>query len=76
MYLTIERARQLILERFAGQTRVPTWQIIDYVEAAHCEGHRELSANEKQIVQDALTSLRGRRLADNPERGYWFFEPV
>lgn len=76
MYLTIEKARQLILKRFAGQPRVPTRQIIDHVEAAHCESIRELSKNEKQIVQDALSSLRGRRLADNPERGYWSFKPV
>ena len=74
MYLTIERARQLILERFAGQTDVPKWQIIDYVEAAHCQGLKKLSENEKQIVGDALTSLRGKKLADNPKRGYWSFE--
>ena len=73
-YLTIGRARQLILQRFRGQTRVPTWQIVNHVEEVHCEGVRELSANEKQIVSDALTrQLRTEGLADNPERGYWSF---
>ena len=73
-YLTIGRARALILERFTGQNRVPTWQIINHVEEAHCKGVRKLSENEKMIVSDALTRrLRTEGLADNPERGYWSF---
>ena len=40
MYLRIERARSLILERFAGHAAVPTWQILDFVEAAHSQGRR------------------------------------
>ena len=72
-YLTIRRARDLILQQFRGQTRVPTWQIVSHVEKVHCEGVGELSANEKQIVSDALGSLRARGQAENPERGYWSF---
>ena len=68
-YLTIGRARELILQRFTRHTRVPRWKIINHVEAAH----GRLSANEKQIVDDALRSLRERGLADNPEWGYWSF---
>lgn len=73
-YLTIGRSRDLILERFTGQNRVPTWQIINHVEKAHCKGVRELSENEKMIVSDALTRrLRTEGLADNPERDIGLF---
>ncbi|MDE0085978.1 MAG: GIY-YIG nuclease family protein [Candidatus Poribacteria bacterium] len=71
--LGIKIARPLILERFTGQPRVPTRAIINHVEKEHCKGVRELSANEKMIVSDALISLRKEGLADNPERGYWSF---
>ena len=72
-YLTIEIPRQLILEKFVGQPRVPKADIINYVEEVHCRGVRELSYNEKQIVSDALRSLRDRGQADNPEPRYWSF---
>ena len=72
-YLTIEIPRQLIHERFIGQSRVPRWQIVNHVEEAHCKGVRKLSENEKQIVNDALISLKKKGLADNPERGFWSF---
>lgn len=61
-YLTIEIARELILQRFRGHTCVPTGQIVSHVEEAHCKGVRELSANEKEIIDDVLRDLwdRGR----------------
>lgn len=37
-YLTIEIARELILQRFRGHTCVPTGQIVSHVEEAHCNG--------------------------------------
>ena len=73
-YLTIGRSRDLILQGFIGQNRVPTREIVTHVETVHCEGIEELSANEKMIVTDALISLRKKGLADNPERGYWCFQ--
>ena len=72
-YLTIEIPRQLILERFIGQPCVPRSEIINHVEEVHCRDVRKLSENEKQIVNDALISLRDKGLADNPKRGYWSF---
>ena len=71
--LGIKIALPLILERFTGQTRVPRREIINHVEEEHCKGVRELLAKEKQIVDDALRSLREEGLADNPEWGYWSF---
>jgi len=76
MYLDIETARQIIIAEFAGQSRVPTWKIIEHVEMEHCKQARQLSPNEKQIVQDALTTLRSRGEANNFERGYWWFRTV
>jgi len=76
MYLDIETARQIIIAEFAGQSRVPTWKIIEHVETEHCKGARYLSPNEKQIVQDALTTLRSRNHANNFERGYWTFKSI
>lgn len=73
-YLTIGRSRDLILQRFNGKNRVPTREIVTYVETVHCNGVGELSANEKMIVSDALISLRKVGLADNPERGHWSFQ--
>ena len=70
-YLKIETARKLILQGFSGQVSVRTRDIVAYVGLHHCEGIRELSPNEKQIIQDALTSLRKKGRADNPTRGYW-----
>ncbi|MCY3742672.1 MAG: hypothetical protein OXH00_16785 [Candidatus Poribacteria bacterium] len=73
MYLTIGIARKIIRAEFAGQSRVPTWHIINTVEQEHCRGSRKLSENEKQIVHDALRSLREKSEANNFERGYWSF---
>ena len=71
--LGIKIARPLIFRKFRGNARVPKWEIINYVEKEHCKGVRELDVNEKQIVNDALISLREEGLADNPEHGYWSF---
>lgn len=72
--LTIAIARELVLQRFQGQTLVRTAEIITHVEKLHCESVRELSENEKMIVSDALSSLRKKGLANNSERrGYWSF---
>ena len=59
-YLTIEKAQELILQRFREQTRVPRWQIVNHVK----EGHGRLSANEKEIIDDALRDLRDRGWVD------------
>ena len=57
---------------FTGQTRVPRWQIINYVE----ETHGRLSENEKQIVSDALRSLREERTRLTIlRRGIGLFQP-
>ena len=69
-YLTIAIARELILQGFAGRPRVPRREIVFHVETAHCAGVRKLVGNEKQIVSDALRSLRDRGLADNSEHGW------
>jgi len=73
-YLTIGISRDLILQRFIGQNRIPTREIVAHVEMVHCESIGELTSNEKMIVSDALNSLRKKGLADNPERGYWSFQ--
>ena len=73
-YLTIGIARKRILQGFTGQSRVPKRRIVTYVEKMHCEDVRGLSANEKMIVSDALSSLRSKGLADNFEHGYWSFQ--
>ena len=72
-YLTIVIARELILQRFAGGLRVPRREIVLYVETAHCAGVRKLVENEKQIISDALRSLRDKGLADNSKHG-WFIQ--
>ena len=70
-YLTIVIARELILQRFAGGPRVPRREIVLHVETAHCAGVRKLVENEKQIISDALRSLRDKGFADNSKHG-WF----
>lgn len=62
-YLTIRGTQDLILQRFTGQSRVSTREIVNHVEKAHYRSVRELSENEKQIVDDVLRCLWNRGLA-------------
>lgn len=59
-YLTTEKAQEFILQRFREQTCVPRWQIVNHVK----EAHGRLSANEKEIINDALRDLRDRGRVD------------